>query len=82
MSQNKYPDSLPNEYRPLGAWAYFGYTLLFSLPFVGLILAIVFSFNEENLHRKSFARSIVLLWIISIVIYVLFFILFRAMVLR
>lgn len=50
-------NNLPEKYRPLGAWAYFGYTLLFSIPLVGFILLIIFSFNGNNINRRSFARS-------------------------
>ena len=28
---------LPSQYRPIGAWGYFGYSLLFSIPLVGFI---------------------------------------------
>lgn len=48
---------LPAKYRPLSAWAYFGYTILFSIPLVGFILLIVFSFMNDNINRRSFARS-------------------------
>ncbi len=50
-------DNLPPQYRPLGAWAYFGYMLLFSIPIIGFILLIVFSFSEDNINRRNFARS-------------------------
>ena len=41
----------------LGPWAYFGLQLLFSIPIVGFILLIVFSFDDSNLNRRNFARS-------------------------
>ena len=41
----------------LGPWAYFGLQLLFSIPIVGFILLIVFSFDDSNLTRRNFARS-------------------------
>ena len=44
-------------FRPLSAWAYFGYSLLFSIPLVGLILLIVFSFDDDRIVRRNFARS-------------------------
>ena len=47
----------PEMYRPLGAWAYFGYQLLFAIPVVGFILLIVFSCDSSNLNRRNFARS-------------------------
>lgn len=49
--------ALPPKYRPLNAWEYFGYTLLFSIPIVGFICMIVFAFNDSNINRRSFARS-------------------------
>ncbi len=50
-------DALPPQFRPLGAWAYFGYTLLFSIPVLGLILLIVYSTSNDNINRRNFARS-------------------------
>ncbi len=29
------------KYRPIGAWGYFGYTLLFSLPIIGFIAWLI-----------------------------------------
>ena len=34
--------NVPPEFRPLGAWAYFGLSILFSIPVIGLIFLIVF----------------------------------------
>lgn len=45
------------EYRPLGAWAYFGLSLLYSIPIVGFVFLIVHSFSRGNLVRRSYARS-------------------------
>ena len=48
---------IPYQYKPLSPWAYFGYGLLFSIPVVGFILLIVFSFSNENVNRRNYARS-------------------------
>lgn len=48
---------LPPQYRPLGAWAYFWYGVLFSIPLVGFVFLIVFSFNDANINRRNYARS-------------------------
>ena len=48
---------VPEENRPLGPWAYFGFGLLFSIPVIGVILLIIFSFAGKNVNRKNFARS-------------------------
>lgn len=50
-------NDLPEQYKPLGAWSYFGLQLLFSIPIVGFVFLIVFSFSRGNLNRRSFARS-------------------------
>ena len=52
--------NLPPEYRPLGAWAYFGLMLLYSVPIVGLVFMIVFAFSKGNINRRSFTRG---MWI-------------------
>ena len=52
MSENE-----NNQYRLLSPWAYVGYGLLFTLPVIGWILAIVFELNDDNLNRRNFARG-------------------------
>jgi len=49
---------IPDEYKPLSPWAYFGYQLLFSIPLVGFILLIIFSCGgSSNINLKNYARS-------------------------
>ncbi len=50
-------EDLPDHLKPVGAWGYFGLQLLFSIPIVGFVFLIVFSFSRGNLNRRSFARS-------------------------
>lgn len=51
-------NNIPEEYRPISMWGYFGYQLLFSIPCVGFILLIVFSFGgAKNVNLRNFARS-------------------------
>lgn len=56
---------IPAEYRPLGAWAYFGYSLLFSIPIAGFILLLVFSFSNANINRRNYARSFFCWYVIA-----------------
>lgn len=61
----------PEQYRPISMWGYFGYTCLFAIPVVGLILAIVWSFSNENINRRNFARSQfcwLIVWLIVLII--------------
>ena len=63
--------SLPPQYRPLSPWAYFGYALLFTLPIVGLVLLIVFSFSDENINRRNFARSYWCALLVAVIVIVI-----------
>lgn len=62
-------NNIPEEYRPLSMWAYFGYQLLFAIPCVGFILLLVFSFGgTKNLNLRNFARSYFCFLILVVVI--------------
>ena len=65
---NTNPDQLPPQYRPLSAWAYFGYGLLYSIPVIGFIFLIVFSLSDSNINRRSHARSYFCGLILSVII--------------
>ena len=66
-------DNIPEEYKPISMWGYFGYEILFSLPIIGIILLIVFSLGgTKNVNLKNFARSyFCIIIIISIVLIIL-----------
>ena len=68
---------MEEKYRPLKPFSYFGYNLLFSLPVIGLIFIIIFSFNDKNINRRNFARSFfcgyAILLIIAVILFVLNF---------
>ena len=56
--ENNFPNNIPEEYRPITMWGYFGYQLLFSIPCVGFILLLVFAFGgTKNINLRNFARS-------------------------
>ena len=51
-------NNLQDEYRPISMWGYFGYEILFSIPIVGFIVLLVFSFGgTKNVNLRNFARS-------------------------
>ena len=63
---------IPEQYKPISAWGYIGYSILFSIPIVGFILILVFSFSGSgNINRRNFARSMLIGLIIGIVIAVI-----------
>lgn len=51
------PNNIPEEYRPISMWGYFGYEILFSIPCIGFILLIVFAVSSKNVNLRNFARS-------------------------
>ena len=50
--------TITEAYIPISMWGYFGYGLLFEIPFVGWILSIVFALGgTNNINLRNFARS-------------------------
>lgn len=73
MSRNISIEDLPPEYRPIGMWGYFGYNLLFSIPFVGWIIALVFACGvTSNVNLKNYARGYFCGLIVACVVVFLF----------
>ena len=67
------PATIPEELRPISMWGYFGYSLLFLIPFVGLVLLLVFSFGgTRNVNLRNFARSHFCALILGIILALLF----------
>ena len=69
------PEAMAPEeiYQPISMWGYFGYELLFSIPLVGFILLLVFSFGgTKNKNLKNFARSYFCFTIVVIVLSIIF----------
>ena len=62
---------LPDEYKPISMWGYFGYEILFSIPIVGFIVLIVMSINGKNQNVKNFARSYFCFTIIVLILLVI-----------
>ncbi len=61
-------NNIPSNYRPLSPWEYFLYSILFSIPVIGFILLILYSFDNSNINRKNFARSYFCIYILIIVL--------------
>lgn len=71
-------NNIPNEYRVLSPWAYFGYSILFAIPLIGFICAIVFACDSSNLNRRNFARSYFCGLLIAVILIILFAVLVGA----
>ena len=59
------------KYKPISAWGYIGYSILFALPIIGLILMLVFSFSGKNINRRNFARAYLIGIIITVIIIII-----------
>lgn len=66
MSKYNYDGS--SQFKPISAWGYVGYSILFSIPIIGQILLIVFAFSSGNINRRSYARSYFCWLLIAIII--------------
>ena len=72
-------EDVPLKYKPLSAWTYFGYQLLFAIPVVGLIFLLVFAFDDSNINRRNYARSFFCSFLVSAIILILVLILSLAL---
>lgn len=51
-------NSIPDEYKPISTWGYFGYEVLFAIPLIGLIIMTIFALGgTKNINLKHLARS-------------------------
>ena len=63
--------NIPNEYKPISAWGYFGYNILFSIPIIGFIFLIVFSFDSSNINRRNYARSFFIIYLLIEIVFLI-----------
>ncbi len=66
-------EDLPEHLKPMGAWSYFWLQVLYSVPIVGFIFLMIFTFSSGNINRRSFTRSY---WCAALVIGILFTVIF------
>ncbi|MCR5210096.1 MAG: hypothetical protein K6C99_07785 [Lachnospiraceae bacterium] len=68
------PETLPTDEdtTPISVLGYIGYYLLFSIPTVGLVVAIVFATGaSKNINVKNFARAMLIVKLVSIALFLL-----------
>lgn len=59
----------PEKIAPLKTWKFIGMFILTGIPLIGFIMILVWSFSSSfNKNTKSFARAILILWIIGLVL--------------
>ena len=57
------------EYKPISMWGYFGYQLLFMIPFIGSLALLIVALTHKNIN---FARSYFCVSIIVLILFALF----------
>lgn len=61
-------DRIPESYRPLRAWTYFGLQILYAVPVVGWIFLICHAVGSRNINKRSFARSYFCVYILLVLV--------------
>ena len=62
-------NSVPEKYRPISMWGYFGLEILFSIPVIGFIFLVVFALGgTKNVNKRNFARSYFCFVVIFVII--------------
>lgn len=73
MENSQESTALPLDQRPLSYKRWALYIFLSGLPLIGLILMLVWAFGSEgNIHRKAWAKGMLLIYVIVIVLSILF----------
>jgi len=70
---NNRSNNIPESYKPMGVFNYIGTLILFTIPILGLFLALTWSLAPVNKNRKNLARAILILKILCILFFILFF---------
>ena len=75
MNNNYYNQGyqpIPVQYKPISAWGYIGYQILYSIPIIGFIFLIVNALGASNVNVKNFARSYFCVLVLALIIFLVF----------
>ena len=61
--------SISSKDRIVSVWEFVGYILLFCIPIVNIICAIIFACSNNNINRRNFARAYLIIIVIATVLY-------------
>lgn len=68
---------VPQEQLPLNFKEWALNIFLSGIPLIGLILLLIWAFNDSgNIHRKAWAKGMLLIYLIIIIIWILFMFVF------
>ncbi|MBR6736853.1 MAG: hypothetical protein IKL82_00610 [Clostridia bacterium] len=67
MSKRNY-NEIDSSLKPLSPWAYFGWSIVYSIPVVGIIALLINALTATNINCKNYARSFFCAFIIIVVL--------------
>ena len=62
---------LPEAYRPLSPWTYFGLSILYAVPVIGWVFLIAHAVASRNINKRNYARSFFCIYILAAVLILL-----------
>lgn len=62
---------LPGGLPPAFAWAYFGLSILYSVPVIGWIFLIAHALASRNINKRNYARSFFCIYILAAIVILL-----------
>ena len=62
---------LPEAYRPLSPWTYFGLSILYAVPVIGWVFLIAHAVASRNINKRNSARSFFCVYILAAVLILL-----------
>lgn len=65
------PPPSDSKYVVTGMWGFIGMMILFSLPLIGFIIAIIWACDSNNINRSNYARAVLLMIAISLLLGIL-----------
>lgn len=68
ISNGETPPKKGSKYAPVGTFGYIGRIILFFIPVIGWIAALIMSFGKGNINGRNFSRAILVLTCVGIVI--------------
>ncbi|MHB1154964.1 MAG: zinc ribbon domain-containing protein [Eubacteriales bacterium] len=62
------PPPSDSQYAYMSTWSYVGMMILFSLPIIGFILAIIWACDSNKINRRNYARAVLVIIAITIIL--------------
>lgn len=66
-------EEIRESHKPISPWGYIGYEILYAIPVVGLVLAIIFAITSKNKNVKNFAKAQLIMVVIAVVLVLIMF---------